>query len=126
MGWCDPCSSTPLTNKEMAELGARWIGSDDARPYQGSDVFVTRLHVRYDAAHFPEDLNFLETRDRENFQGRYVLRHVWAGSASCPAAKTYRQSLPDRFRTEADTLHELTGWQPSLIRARMEGTGEPF
>jgi len=55
-----------------------------------------------------------------------VLRHVWEGTASCPAAETYRQSLPTRFRAEADTLRELTGWQASLIHARMEGTGEPF
>ena len=28
MGWCDPCAADPLTNKELVELGARWIGSD--------------------------------------------------------------------------------------------------
>ena len=31
MGWCDPCASEPLSNKELVELGARWIGSDDGR-----------------------------------------------------------------------------------------------
>ncbi len=25
MGWCDPCAADPLTNKELVELGARWI-----------------------------------------------------------------------------------------------------
>jgi hypothetical protein len=126
MGWCDPCSSTPLTNKEMVELGARWIGSNDAQPYQGSDVFVTRLHVRYDAQHFPEDLAFLETRDRENFQGRYVMRHPWTAAAACPAGDAYRASLPKRFAAEADALRELTGWQAADIHERMAETGEPF
>ena len=28
MGWCDPCAADPMTNKELVELGARWIGSD--------------------------------------------------------------------------------------------------
>ena len=42
-------------------------------------AFVTRLHVRYDAQSFPEDLNFIETSDRENFQARYVLHHPYAG-----------------------------------------------
>ena len=29
MGWCDPCAADPMTNKELVELGARWIGSDE-------------------------------------------------------------------------------------------------
>ncbi len=28
MGWCDPCAAAPLANKELVELGARWIGDD--------------------------------------------------------------------------------------------------
>src|SRR5439155_20406768 len=63
MGWCDPCGADPMTNKELVELGARWIGSDDATPFrgQGGSAYVTRLHVRYDARSFPEDLTLLET-----------------------------------------------------------------
>jgi hypothetical protein len=74
MGWCDPCASEPLTPEELRELGVFW---SDGAPRRGGaeDVFVTRLHVRYDGEHFPEDLVFQETSDRENFQGRYVLRH---------------------------------------------------
>ena len=50
-------------------------------------VMVTRLHVRYTAETFPEDLMFQETRP-ENFQARYVLRHPWKGRPTeCPAAK---------------------------------------
>src|SRR6267142_1266727 len=74
MGWCDPCASEPLSNKELVELGARWIASDDDKPYRsmgGANAYVTRLHVRYDANTFPEDLVLMETRARGNFQGRY-------------------------------------------------------
>ena len=53
--------------------------SGRGRPRGPQNVFVTRLHVRYDGAHFPEDLVFQETGDRTNFQGRYVLRHAWTG-----------------------------------------------
>ena len=35
MGWCDPCAADPLTNKELVELGARWIGSDEDTPFRG-------------------------------------------------------------------------------------------
>src|SRR5262245_52427367 len=80
MGWCDPCAADPMSNKELVELGARWIGNDDDAPYrrgQGANAYVTRLHVRYDGKTFPEDLALMETGDRGNFQGRYVLRHPW-------------------------------------------------
>jgi hypothetical protein len=127
MGWCDPCAADPLSNKELVELGARWIGSDDATPYrrgQGANAYVTRLHVRYDAQSFPEDLVLMETGDRSNFQGRYVLRHPWRGPASCPAADKYREQLAVRFKQEARNLSELTGWQQSDIERRMEAGGQ--
>jgi hypothetical protein len=128
MGWCDPCASEPLSNKELVELGARWIGDASAAPFRrgGIPVFVTRLHVRYDAKSFPEDIVFQETYDRENFQGRYVLRHPWQGNASCPAAQAYSRDLPMRFAEEAANLVELTGWSRSEIEAEMENAGQPL
>ncbi len=132
MGWCDPCAADPLKNRELVALGARWIDSDDDAPFRswrgagGAGVFVTRLHLRYDAAHFPEDLMLMETRDRETFQSRYVLRHPWAGAADCAAGDRYRDSLPTRFAREADTLADLTGWNPRDIQQRMEETGQSF
>ncbi len=129
MGWCDPCAADPLSNRELVDLGARWIASDDNTPfrsYGGSNAFVTRLHVRYDAAHFPEDLVFMETRDRENFQGRYVLHHPWTGEAKCAASDQYWASLPRRFTKEANTLANLTGWDVGEIHRRMESAGQSF
>jgi hypothetical protein len=82
-------------------------------------VFVTRLHVRYDADHFPEDLVFQQTGDRTNFQGRYVLRHAWTGRDQCEAASAYRESLRDRREREAQTLASLTGWEIQRIREEM-------
>jgi hypothetical protein len=127
MAWCDPCASNPMSNKELAELGARWIGNDSDAAFRssgGSNVYVTRLHVRYDANTFPEDIVLLETRDRGNFQGRYVLHHPWKGDSSCGAAATYRSSLPIRFAGEAKNLAELTGWERKTIADRMAQTGQ--
>jgi hypothetical protein len=128
MGWCDPCAADPLTNKELVELGARWIGNDEDVAYRtgqgGANAYVTRLHVRYDAATFPEDLALQETRDRTNFQGRYVLRHPFKGEASCAAASNYREALVERFKKEASNLANLTGWSQRDIEARMEQTGQ--
>ena len=125
MGWCDPCASEPLSNKELVELGARWIGDDGDAPFRGgASAFVTRLHVRYDAKSFPEDIAFQEPHDRDNFQGRYVLRHPWQGDASCAAAEAYRASLPARFASEAINLVDLTGLERHEVEAQMANAGQ--
>jgi hypothetical protein len=136
MGWCDPCAADPVPNDHLVALGAFWLNQPPSTqspgsqpgfrrgPMGGSNVFVTRLHVRYDAAHFPEDLVFQETADRGNFQGRYVLRHPFKGAASCPAGETYRSSLGPRFEREATTLSQLTGWDIASIKAKMRANGQ--
>jgi hypothetical protein len=95
-----------------------WVGGRTA------EVFLTRLHVRYDRDHFPEDLQFQETGDRANFQARYVLRHSWSGSDSCPAADDYRRALPKRQQDEVRELARLTGWDEGDIakKARVNFT----
>ncbi len=119
MAWCDPCAADPLTAAELRELGVFWTG-EGRNAGLAQDVFVTRLHVRYDREHFPEDLVFQQTGDRTNFQGRYVLRHPWTGTDSCPAAQNYHASLGPRFEREAQTLASLTGWDLEDIRRRMD------
>src|SRR5262249_40144843 len=66
----------------------------------------------------PEDLVFQETSDQENFQGRYVLRHRWTGSASCEAGVRYRRDLTTATEREAQTLANLTGWRIEDIRRK--------
>src|SRR4029453_11700012 len=79
MGWCDPCAANPLSAEELRQLGVFWLSERGAKPGRrrrrpgpgpgAGDVFVTRLHVRYDAARFPDELVFQETADRASFQG---------------------------------------------------------
>jgi len=127
MNWCDPCAADPLSPEELRGLGVFW---QDAAPRRSGakslarDVFVTRLHVRYDAAHFPADLVFQETADRSNFQGRYVLRHPFRGQATCPAAERYRRALRERQENEARALASLTGWSIDEIRDRIGFTAD--
>lgn len=110
MAWCDPCAADPLSNDQLRQLGVFWLG-EKKNVRGGSNVFVSRLHVRYEKENFPEDLMFIETGDRQNFQGRYVIRHPWTGTTQCDAAKHYRESeLPQRQTKEAETLANLTGW----------------
>ena len=118
MAWCDPCAADPLSAEELRALGVFWLDRNLSRG-GAQDVFLTRLHLRYDGAHFPEDLVFQTTGDRTNFQGRYVLRHAWQGKESCEEATAYRRELPKRWEREAQTLAALTGWEVNKIRRKM-------
>ncbi len=131
MNWCDPCAADPLSDKELKELGVFWL-NDQIQPVdqpnskrimpQAKDVFISRLHVRYDQENFPEDLFFQQTGDRENFQGRYVIKHPWNGEAKCPAAEEYlTKTLPKRKEQEVKTLANLTGWDINGIRNKVPG-----
>ena len=124
MAWCDPCAADPLSYDELRELGVFWQHGPQARGSKAQQVFVTRLHVRYDGEHFPEDLVFQETSDRTNFQGRYVLRHPWKGRDNCPVAQEYRRNVRTRQEQEAQTLASLTGWNVNEIRQKMNLRGE--
>jgi hypothetical protein len=119
MNWCDPCAADPLSRDELKRLGVYWL-ADDRQPV---DVFITRLHVRYDGAHFPDDLVFQETGDRQNFQARFVLNHPWKGGNRCPAADRYYEMLRTRREKEARNLAELTGWSFGDISKRMQLVG---
>jgi hypothetical protein len=114
MSWCDPCAADPLSPDQLRKLGVRL--DNDNRP-----TFVSRLHARYDAAHFPEDLVFQETSNQENFQGRYVLRHPFKGAPSCPEAKRYDGDSNARREREAQNLAQLTGWKIEDIRKKVVG-----
>lgn len=138
MAWCDPCAADPLPREDLRTLGAWWLDDTDTdeiappgrvRPMIAPapvNVFVTRMHVRYNAETFPEDIVLQTTSDRENFQGRYVLRHPFTGKLTCEAGKEYFHSLPERFEKEAKNLAYLTGWDINEIRQKMADSGQRF
>ena len=136
MGWCDPCAAQPLSREELRELGVWWLDGDDAvspasmimrrRPPMGGpvNVILTRLHVRYDGTHFPEDLVFQQTSDQGTFQARYILQHPYQGPSECSEMDAYRDRLRERQAKEAETLASLTGWSMGDIRKKMGAEGQ--
>jgi hypothetical protein len=128
MSSCDPCSAQPLNNEELKQAGVFWLNDNNDRPvsssfrsrFPRSNVFITRLHVRYSRNKFPEDLMFQATSQRESFQGRYILQHPFTGNLECSAGKQYKRSLNQRFEKEAQTLARLTNWNIGSIRQKME------
>jgi hypothetical protein len=136
MSWCDPCAADPLSPEELRKAGVFWVnkpGSAVPMPQPGQPrfmpspmpggaqpVMLTRLHVRYTPETFPEDLMFQETKDRANFQTRYVLRHpATVEPEACPEAKGYLDSVKKRQEQEAQQLATLTGGDINVIRKKL-------
>lgn len=83
MAWCDPCAANPLTKNELRSAGVFWAQDEDGGSWGGAQpVVLTRLHVRYTANTFPEDLMFTQTKDRQNWQTRYVIQNPYDSSVA--------------------------------------------
>jgi MYXO-CTERM domain-containing protein len=118
-GSCDPCPGPVLSRDELIVLGAdvlpRYaagfdsqgvlIESSDVAWKISSELVLTRLHARYDAASLGEDLVFAQAKgisggqgmpshgkldssvrevgDWNSFQGRYAILHHWDGPVRC-------------------------------------------
>jgi hypothetical protein len=119
MSWCDPCAADPLSHGQLQELGVVWVRKAEAAT---PNVFVTRMHIRYDKGSFREDLMFRETADRENFQGRYILTQPFEGEITCPEGKAYVAETRKRVKAEAARLRALTGWNAGKIAQRIAAT----
>ena len=115
---CDPCPSPPPLYADLKEAGVfwakpntnqniRWGGGSD---YEG-DVYVTRMHVRYDRPNFPDDLMFFHTPNKENYQARYIVTHDATGEFNCDAGKEYLKNRDQRKEAEEMILADLTGWK---------------
>jgi hypothetical protein len=113
---CDPCTGPNLTPQELRGMGAYWIARQG---YPRSDVFLTRLHLRYDGKHWPEDLVLHETGDRVNWQARYVIHHPYPGDEECAERKPYLKKVWERRKNEAANYAMLTGADEGAVRQRM-------
>jgi len=99
-GSCDPCPGPTLTPADIATLGGDLLG--DTSPMSWT---LTRLHARYTRETLGEDLVFqaaegliggrgtpdnqgrlqeeTQPSSTNQFQGRYVILHRWAGAMAC-------------------------------------------
>jgi hypothetical protein len=124
MGSCDPCAADPLTLEELKQAGVFWLDRSSER-LDNSDVFITRLHIRYTRNKFPEDLRFQQTSNKEQFQGRYIVNHPFRGDMTtrgdCPISyiKEYKQKVEQQQEREIKNLVLWTGWKIEDIRNRM-------
>jgi Na+-translocating ferredoxin:NAD+ oxidoreductase RnfD subunit len=114
---CDPCVATAPSTQDLVQAGVWWLNRNwndysdvngDEEEYS-DNVYFTRLHVRYNRAHFPQDLVFQATPNTENFQARYIITHPATGDLSCPEGQKYLKTLKERRKGELEMLTYLTG-----------------
>lgn len=110
---CDPCNTTPPSIQELTNTGVDWVQAKNNRwgaNYTGN-LHFTRLHVRYNRNDFPQDLVFNETRNKQNFQCRYVLTHpAQISDEACSEVLPYYESVQTRRELEMHNLDDLTWW----------------
>jgi hypothetical protein len=124
MASCDPCSAEPLNPEELKQAGVFWLNNspnsnipNNRMIMPSSNVFMTRLHIRYSRNNFPEDLRFQSTANNQFFQGRYVINHPFREQISCQT--NYPQEVKSRQEQEAQNLATLTGWNLEEIRSKI-------
>lgn len=114
---CDPCVATAPSTQDLVQAGVWWLNRNwndysdvngDEEDYS-DNVYFTRLHIRYNRAHFPQDLAFQVTPNTENFQARYVITHPATGDFSCAEGQKYLKKLRERRKEELEMLSYLTG-----------------
>jgi hypothetical protein len=109
-----------LKDDKLMELGATWFSNKSKTGAARETVVLTRLHLRYDAAHFTTDLALRETTNAETLIGRFSIAHPFSGTATCPEAERYRTRVAARNDREIANLIRLTGWSQDIIRAKAD------
>lgn len=110
---CDPCPTPPLAMMDLSQTGVDWLQNQNGWGGYSGNLFITRLHVRYDREHFPQDLKFQETPNREKFQCRYVIRHPAQGDFTCEEGADYLEELVVRRKRELEEAEVLANWDLS-------------
>ncbi len=97
---CDPCTGVVPDQGVLAECGVNWLSHT---PH----VYLTRLHLRYDRASFPQDLSFIETYNTTNYQVRYVVHHPTT-QFDCGDVNKYLDEVRDRREDEIENYQSLS------------------
>jgi Na+-translocating ferredoxin:NAD+ oxidoreductase RnfD subunit len=118
---CDPCVSAVPNYNDLVQAGVWWLNGQNWNDYSDvdedeeynidnvRDVYFTRLHIRYNRESFAQDINFMLTPNKENFQTTYKITHPAPGDFSCEAGKQYLKDLKKRRKKELKNLYDLTG-----------------
>lgn len=152
MAWCDPCAANPLSPEELRQAGVFWLEGQGDEAFKrmqapasarvspiivppgggAQPVMLTRLHVRYTPATFPDDLAFTQTKDRQNFQTRYVVHNPYAGSQAQCATEVGKQECEALCKPKVErVLDRLKALDPATLtkparNLRWEGNPQAY
>ncbi|MEZ4685404.1 MAG: hypothetical protein R3B47_04890 [Bacteroidia bacterium] len=88
----------------LTEYNDDWAGSG----YDGS-LFITRLHIRYDRKHFPQDLPVSEHPEHSKLSGTLCDASAGFYGPLLPGEFNLFKNLIQQRHTEVETYTELTG-----------------
>lgn len=122
MGWCDPCAADPLSRTELRKAGVFWLdeeqGSPSAKAQPGGRPFImppgggaqpvqlTRLHLRYTPQSLSEDLSFVQTQDKQNWQTRFVLQQPYKSTVAQCSADLQEKNCAALCKTQVGAVLE--------------------
>jgi len=99
-----------IDHATLSKAGVDWLTQDQ-------DIHVTRLRVRYNRKHWPQDIRFQVTPNTNAFHAVYNVAHRFQGKSVCAVdgdqMKNYRRQLSKRRSQELQSMVHLTGWSMS-------------
>ena len=126
------CGSSACSGSTAAAAasGSRVARPDGAgrpmpRPGGGSDVFVTRLHVRYDGTTSPRISCSRRPATAPTSRAATSCGTPGPVSATCERDEAYQRELAQRHESEAQTLASLTGWESRTSGRRWAAAPRP-
>jgi hypothetical protein len=85
---------------------------------------LTRLHVRYTPQSFAEDLMFTQTKDRQNWQTRYVVQNPYKGTVEQCQADTAQQDCLAMCKPRVAQMSGQPTYGPNGERGAPRGEGD--
>ena len=98
MAWCDPCAADRSPPTSCGSSASSGPPTADGPCAGAQSVFLTRLHLRYDAAHFPEDLGLPGDRRPREFPGALHPAPPLDGRGDLRGGETLPPGAPERVR----------------------------
>jgi hypothetical protein len=121
MSWCDPCAARS-TERRGAAQGRGALVAGDRNRGGAQPALLTRLHVRYTPQTFADDLAFTQTKDRQNWQTRYVIQNPYGGSvAECKRARS-GYGLRCDVQTACGANSEVIAGESTGVEFKAQGT----
>ena len=77
---------------------------------EDEDVYLTRLHIRYNRADWSQDIQFQSTPNNQSFRVNFPLLSMATDNLNCQAVQPYLYQVAKRREGELQTLTFLTGW----------------